>query len=104
MKISPPGPQGRAALTQPPSMLPLVTRLQLGQTKQANPSLLKNVDQTIQISVLKVFYDEVAVTAVFLVSSGGQCGEEQNMIISTLCTYRAQHLQHIGPKVAPRLW
>ena len=43
-------------------------------------------------------------TAVFLVSSGGQCGDKQNMKISTLGTYRAQPLQLIGPKVAPRLW
>ena len=33
-----------------------------------------------------MFYDEVAVTAVFLVSSGGQCGDKQNMQISALGT------------------
>ena len=43
-------------------------------------------------------------TAVFLVSSGGQCGDEQNMKISTFGTHRVQHLGHIGPKVASRLW
>lgn len=43
-------------------------------------------------------------TAVFLVSSGGQCGDEQNMKISIFGTYRVGHLEHIGPKVAFRLW
>ena len=49
-------------------------------------------------------YSKGGLTAVFLVSSRGQCGDEQNMKISTFGTYRVQHLQHIGPKVAPRLW
>ena len=31
-------------------------------------------------------------TAVFLASSGGQCWDKQNMNISTLGTYRVQHL------------
>ena len=43
------------------------------------------------------------ITAVFLVSSRGQCGDEQNMKICTLGTSGLSHLSHIGPKIAPML-
>ena len=41
---------------------------------------------------------------IFLVSSGGKFGDEQNMKMRTVGTYRVGHLGHIGPKVASRLW
>ena len=41
---------------------------------------------------------------IFLVSSGGKFGDEQNMKMSTFGTYRVGNLGHIGPKVASRLW
>ena len=34
-------------------------------------------------------------TNTLLVSSGGQCGDEQNMKIITFGTYRVEHLGHI---------
>ena len=50
-----------------------------------------------------VYTTQLQHTAVFLVSSRGECGNKQKMEMSSLDSFRLSHLSHIGSKVAPEL-